>query len=344
MRVLNVAVPFVLVLAACGGGRAPAAEAPAPAGAQAQVPQLYIPDRVGEFRFIGREDFDDPNDGSMFRFEHADSLVADVFLYPGPDFGADCPLDCASDLLRREHEGFVAGFDVMKSRGYVDDIRVLSGGALTPPAGAAWRIGHRLHLSVTRKGQQQHSDQWIVYLPGTRLKVRSTFVESPARVARLETFLDGVVTAFLTEPPPKVRNERPLPAVATADSIFALAQGLWDWEGSEKECEAGQQEITVTPDRTMLLLVTRPMEAGESPDTTRYRVIEAGPQILPWAPFAIRLDMEGEDRRTDDGKLVVWDLVLKSRDRFHWHRTDWPPNGLTEAMIRCDAPGRTKAP
>ncbi len=343
MRVRFAVVPLVLLLAACGG-RTGAGAAPAPSAAPAAAPQLYIPSRVGEFSFAGRQDFDDPNDGSMFRFEHADSLQADVFLYPGPDFAADCPLACARDLLRQEHEGFVSQFPEMKRLGYVEEIRVISAAPLTPPAGAPWRIGHRMHFAVTREGRDEHSDLWIVYLPGTRMKARSTFTESPARVANLESFLGGVVTAFMTEPPPKERNERPLPSVATADSIFAIAEGLWDWEGSEKECEAGQQEITVSADRRTLLLVTRPMEAGEAPDTTRYRVIEAGPQLLPWAPFAIRLDMEGEDRRTDDGKLVVWDLVLQSRDRYHWHRTDWPPNGMTEAVIRCDAPGRAKAP
>ena len=42
-----------------------------------------------------------------------------------------------------------------------------------------------------------------------------------------------------------------------------------------------------------------------------------------------------ETRRTSSGEPVVWDLVITAPDVYQWHRTDWPENGLTRAIIRC---------
>jgi hypothetical protein len=58
--------------------------------------------------------------------------------------------------------------------------------------------------------------------------------------------------------------------------------------------------------------------------------------VLPGMPMVIRAELADESRRTADGDLVVWDLVLASDNRYHWHRTDWPEGAVTMAVIRCD--------
>ena len=36
-----------------------------------------------------------------------------------------------------------------------------------------------------------------------------------------------------------------------------------------------------------------------------------------------------------DGQPVVWDLVLRSPNRFAWHRTDWESWATTRDLRRC---------
>ena len=50
-----------------------------------------------------------------------------------------------------------------------------------------------------------------------------------------------------------------------------------------------------------------------------------------WIRGAIR----GETRLTSEGEPVVWELVLRSPNKYAWHRTDWIAGGLTAAIERC---------
>lgn len=327
----------------CAPG-APAASSPAPVSSAIPLPDvtLRLPSAVGAFRFVARQDFEDPSQGAMFRFRTSDSLAADVFLYPGPDLEGDCPLDCARRLLESEQKGFSTAMAELKASGRIESYRKVSDASLSRPDGAAWAIGHRIGMRVRMAGAEHQSHFWLVYLAGVRLKVRSTFIDAAGREGALEEFLSNVVEAFVAPAAPAVtRNERPLPDVADRESIFGLLEGRWSWEGGDEECKS-VHTLTLSPDRRILDLEYP--ERRDSAGVTvrvRYRVVEAGPQVLPWAPYAIRMEMEGETRRTDAGALVVWDLVFASRDRYHWHRTDWDDGGLTGAIIRCDAPGRS---
>lgn len=367
-RFLLLALPLVLA-AGCGGGRAlaigaAAAGSTAPVNpgaddkARAAAPRIRvdIPPAIGPFKFVRRQDYDDAALGTMVRYRHeSDSLEADVFVYPGPDLAVRCDTPCAREELKSEYQGFIEQFEELRARGYFESIRVVAEQPLVPPAGAPWAMGQRIHLSVRREGREQRSEFWLAYLPGIRFKVRSTFVETPARVAAVQDFVDSAVVSFArtrggdssaasaseasaseaSAAPP----ERPLPDRASADAIFGLLDGTWAWESAKEGCRSGTHRFAVAADRSEVLLIIAPATPAEPPDTTTYQVIEAGPQILPWAPFAIRLDMRGETRRTDDGALVKWDLVFATRDRYHWHRTDWPPQGITGAITRCPTPG-----
>lgn len=55
------------------------------------------------------------------------------------------------------------------------------------------------------------------------------------------------------------------------------------------------------------------------------------------SPTTIRGFITDETRKTPDGRLVVWDLVLTSRNSYAWHRTDWAPGSYTAELRRCPA-------
>jgi hypothetical protein len=50
---------------------------------------------------------------------------------------------------------------------------------------------------------------------------------------------------------------------------------------------------------------------------------------------SVRGAIRGEERLTETGEPVVWDLVLTSPESFAWHRADWPAGSLTGTLRRC---------
>lgn len=74
-------------------------------------------------------------------------------------------------------------------------------------------------------------------------------------------------------------------------------------------------------------------DIGASDGVTTY-------DVLSVSRSTIRGAIRGETRKTDDGKPVVWDLVLTSPDEYRWQRTDWrsTPWSYTGHIRRCPAP------
>lgn len=137
-----------------------------------------------------------------------------------------------------------------------------------------------------------------------------------------------------------MRDVQPSSAVSgesTTEATFALAAGTWDWARGDSTCMGNTQYLAISPDRrTMSLAFKAPIESATGRRVVLYRILAAGNGILAQAPFVIRAAMDEETRRTDAGVLVQWDLVLVTRNRYHWHRSDWPNHGLTHALVRCD--------
>lgn len=46
---------------------------------------------------------------------------------------------------------------------------------------------------------------------------------------------------------------------------------------------------------------------------------------------------DGETRLDDDGKPVVWELILVDANTFHWQRADWSNDSFTAPSHRCPA-------
>lgn len=142
------------------------------------------------------------------------------------------------------------------------------------------------------------------------------------------------------------------PATAQDRTVFDVVEGTWSWTNGDSTCLDQQHRIKFSRDRTVMFLEYAPDSTGEA-TTYRYRVIDAGPGIHPGIPLVIRAELESETRTTATGEVVVWDLIVAaSGNRYHWHRTDWPDLGLTNAIIRCDGdspleqwpPGMPEAP
>jgi len=104
--------------------------------------------------------------------------------------------------------------------------------------------------------------------------------------------------------------------------------GRWDWSNRAHPCGDSAHVITFSPDRrtmTIAMPARPPRDTGWS----------ATYDLLSLEPSRLRGVIRGEERRTKDGKPVVWDLVMTGPDEYRWHRTDWPSYSFTATIRRC---------
>jgi hypothetical protein len=114
-------------------------------------------------------------------------------------------------------------------------------------------------------------------------------------------------------------------------SIFEVVQGRWAWSTREDGCDTDWHTISFSPARdTMFIASAKPFEGADDTfdSVTTYVIHEH-------TLSRIRGAIPGEARFTADGEPVVWDLVLRSPDRYAWRRADWPGWGFTAAIERC---------
>ncbi len=120
-------------------------------------------------------------------------------------------------------------------------------------------------------------------------------------------------------------------AAASDDDVFAVASGVWDWQGADSLCVANPHTISFAPDHSVMYLAHR--QPWNDSAGVQHRVAEY--EIQGHDSTQIRGLIRGETRRTDAGVPVVWDLVLTSPNSYAWHRTDWPATGRTKEVKRC---------
>ena len=63
--------------------------------------------------------------------------------------------------------------------------------------------------------------------------------------------------------------------------------------------------------------------------------------VLGYGTNVVRGRITDELRAAGNGDLVIWDLVLLSKDSFCWHRTDWGASVCTPKRRRCSALNRS---
>ncbi|MEM8661098.1 MAG: hypothetical protein AAGF35_09450 [Pseudomonadota bacterium] len=59
-------------------------------------------------------------------------------------------------------------------------------------------------------------------------------------------------------------------------------------------------------------------------------------QIIGHSENGLRAVLEGEERRTPSGNVVVWNLLLMNKNEFCWHRADWRKGSCTNPLKRCN--------
>src|SRR5690242_4461464 len=143
----------------------------------------------------GRQDFDDRSLGVMLRYQRADSMRVDVFVYGGPDLASDCPVSCAAKVIDQDVDAFVSAFPEMVKRGYTDSIAVVTRRSLEPAPNDRWRLGRYLRLRLVTKGVVENSDFYLYYLPGVRVKLRASYPVDSARATAVSEFSRLVIPA-----------------------------------------------------------------------------------------------------------------------------------------------------
>jgi hypothetical protein len=117
--------------------------------------------------------------------------------------------------------------------------------------------------------------------------------------------------------------------VPSDSDIFVLATGVWDWAESETFCETSGHTIRFSADQQLMTITHLDVDAeGEEWNPAEYDLSE-------YTTRYVRGQIRGEERLTDAGEPVVWDLVLTSANSYHWYRTDWPRGSSTPEVKRC---------
>jgi hypothetical protein len=119
----------------------------------------------------------------------------------------------------------------------------------------------------------------------------------------------------------------PLSAQQAPADIRTRVTGTWRWEQSTPDCKSGHV-ISFSADGRRMLLTPVPMK-GDTGEVTQYEILGSGSNT-------IRGRIVDETRRTERGEIVVWDLILFEQDRYCWRRTDWPTEGCTQPIVRCN--------
>jgi hypothetical protein len=108
--------------------------------------------------------------------------------------------------------------------------------------------------------------------------------------------------------------------------VFEIAAGTWGWVDGPNTCKANPHTISFASDR-------QSMTYEDGSGTYVYDIVEH-------EMGRIRGAIRGEDRMTDAGVPVVWDLLLRGPNMYVWHRTDWPALMTEGPVVRCGTPWR----
>jgi len=119
--------------------------------------------------------------------------------------------------------------------------------------------------------------------------------------------------------------------VPPGTDIFTAVQGIWAWTTSDSACTRDWHRITFSPDHRIMRITSSKPYKGTDGKLDSVAVYDIQAATGTWIRGAIR----GETRLTAEGRPVVWDLVLRSADRYAWHRTDWSQGGYTREIERC---------
>ena len=88
--------------------------------------------------------------------------------------------------------------------------------------------------------------------------------------------------------------------------------------------------VAVDDKKTMIVTYTEVGWVTENDGRQVFRY-----HILDVAPSSLRVKLENEPRVDDEGKTVVWHIVLVDHKNYCWGRDDWLQGECTPPRIRC---------
>ncbi|HEU4885103.1 MAG TPA: hypothetical protein VFT45_22775 [Longimicrobium sp.] len=147
---------------------------------------VQAPEKVGEFRVVGRHDYPDRRLGTTVRYAADDERYVDIYVYPGVRVDSTCDAACAVDA---EADGFVESIPELVRAGRFEQLEVAGDERFQPAAGAEWAYGRHLSLKGRSEGVVVDSHYFLYSFPGFFLKVRATFPPSPDALADVKAFL-----------------------------------------------------------------------------------------------------------------------------------------------------------
>jgi len=148
------------------------------------------------------------------------------------------------------------------------------------------------------------------------------------RTAQLLAFLASLLPACAPA-------SHPAPA---RSPLLASLEGTWGVPGSDVSCSRNPETIQFSDDGAWMLLTFR--EPIAAPDGSQRRELRY--RLRSIATDHVRLEMEGETRRTETGELVVWDLLQVAPEAHCWRRTDWKASACTPRRHRCGSDGDSR--
>jgi hypothetical protein len=153
-------------------------------------------------------------------------------------------------------------------------------------------------------------------------------MDTPLRIAIgiTSALVLGAVVLSLTNDHPRGKADYEFPD----HDLPSHVAGRWDWSTRGHLCGDSAHVISFAADRHTMTIAKPRQSAADTGWTATY-------DVLSLSPTRLRGAIRGEDRRTDRGVPVVWDLVLFGPDEYRWHRTDWPSWEYTASIYRCKA-------
>jgi len=195
-----------------------------------------VPTTIAGLTWTGyRVDYPDRALGTLLHYRAADSLQADLYVYPSPVDGGRCGAACAESLAEGQAIEFAMGYTLTQLRSF-ESAEVRTPGLLVPAAGERWLTGRLVQVRGTRRGRAAASDFYLFLPPQYFVKVRATYIVTPGAEARVEMFARaaaaGVVPAGSPAAPigcPDGLYTGPTQSVAATlvirpDTVFAVAR------------------------------------------------------------------------------------------------------------------------
>jgi len=103
------------------------------------------------------------------------------------------------------------------------------------------------------------------------------------------------------------------------NNIFETLQGKWAWELNIGTDNYNPQTISFNEDHSRIIFnVDKAIEISKANFVNQYEY-----EILKVKKNKLKLSLVGEERKSKDGRLVWWELLLVDHSTFLWKRSDW---------------------